>query len=425
MKYLILLLSFTISVFQAMTQEKSMELTIYFETNEYALNSQNQKSLDSFIKRIPGSDYFQKIRLRKISITGHTDNVADSIYNIQLSEKRSETIKQYLISKKLPEFIISARYYGENKPITKNVSDNERAQNRRVQITVNYSFQELNIRHEGEADVVREINYETDSCSKDTVVVLQQGTRLVMNICEYLKLKDIISFKEYVSTNAIRESGFTTMDSDGNTLRTGGMFSFNVKGDTCLNHPIVIRVPITRCNEGMKFYAFSAGGWILSNQKLLRIVRENGKRFYEFELICPMKMNLDVKIKKSPKRKFKTKEDLEIVSLKISTECPIKIVYSPTILKPKKKVKIRMKCPLETPYIYAKAINSKGDTLIMDYQPLTEILPRYAFGKCKTSRYTNHTLIGLFPIREKTLYKVYFLYPEDFNRIIKNEKAIN
>jgi len=72
-------------------------------------------------------------------VEGHTDNVGDDASNFTLSQKRSEAVREYVISKGIDESRISARGYGETKPIADNKTPEGRALNRRVEVKLYYS----------------------------------------------------------------------------------------------------------------------------------------------------------------------------------------------------------------------------------------------------------------------------------------------
>ena len=74
---------------------------------------------------------------RKIVISGHTDNVGgDTAYNQDLSEKRANAVKTYLVSKGVPQDLITAEGHGPSQPVGDNKSTEGRAMNRRVEIIV-------------------------------------------------------------------------------------------------------------------------------------------------------------------------------------------------------------------------------------------------------------------------------------------------
>jgi outer membrane protein OmpA-like peptidoglycan-associated protein len=67
-----------------------------------------------------------------IEFAGHTDNVGDAAMNLQLSKKRSETVRNLLISYGIEASRIKANYFGETKPIADNNTPAGRTKNRRI-----------------------------------------------------------------------------------------------------------------------------------------------------------------------------------------------------------------------------------------------------------------------------------------------------
>jgi OOP family OmpA-OmpF porin len=71
-----------------------------------------------------------------IIIEGHTDSIGTSEYNQLLSERRSNAIKELLVSRGISASILTAKGVGEEKPIADNTLKEGRAQNRRVEFHV-------------------------------------------------------------------------------------------------------------------------------------------------------------------------------------------------------------------------------------------------------------------------------------------------
>jgi len=70
----------------------------------------------------------------KIEIQGHTDNVGSANYNLNLSNKRANTVKQYLLLFGVDKNRMTAKGYGLTKPIATNDTEVGRAKNRRVEL---------------------------------------------------------------------------------------------------------------------------------------------------------------------------------------------------------------------------------------------------------------------------------------------------
>jgi len=72
-----------------------------------------------------------------IEVGGHTDSRADDDYNLKLSQRRAETVRDYLISKGIAADRLTAKGYGETKPIADNETEEGRFKNRRVELSRN------------------------------------------------------------------------------------------------------------------------------------------------------------------------------------------------------------------------------------------------------------------------------------------------
>ena len=71
----------------------------------------------------------------KIEVAGHTDDIGSNEYNLKLSQKRAEAVKNVLINKfGIDPNRIIAKGYGKSYPLVPNTTDTNRALNRRVEI---------------------------------------------------------------------------------------------------------------------------------------------------------------------------------------------------------------------------------------------------------------------------------------------------
>ena len=71
-----------------------------------------------------------------IDVDGHTDSVGNAGYNQDLSERRANSVANYLASRGVDPRRMSAMGYGLERPIASNASESGRAQNRRVEIAI-------------------------------------------------------------------------------------------------------------------------------------------------------------------------------------------------------------------------------------------------------------------------------------------------
>jgi len=70
----------------------------------------------------------------RVEVEGHTDSTGSDAYNLKLSQRRAEAVRDYLVSKGVDAARLEAKGYGETQPITTNDSAEGRARNRRVEL---------------------------------------------------------------------------------------------------------------------------------------------------------------------------------------------------------------------------------------------------------------------------------------------------
>ena len=71
-----------------------------------------------------------------IDISGHTDNVGTNLYNMDLSQRRAQSVAQYLVNLQVSPQRMSVQGYGSTQPIAPNTNEAGRSQNRRVEIRI-------------------------------------------------------------------------------------------------------------------------------------------------------------------------------------------------------------------------------------------------------------------------------------------------
>src|SRR5712671_2672384 len=108
----------------------NMPGNVTFRTGSADLNAQFFKVLDGV------AQVAKKYDKTIIEIAGHTDNVGGADFNRQLSQRRASAVAQYLESKGLKEARIMTAAGGEDHPIASNSTEQGRAANRRVEVTL-------------------------------------------------------------------------------------------------------------------------------------------------------------------------------------------------------------------------------------------------------------------------------------------------
>lgn len=90
------------------------------------------KKLESYTIEL--KNYLQKYPNKKVYIVGHTDSVG--VNNDQFGLDRANNVKDYLITQGISEAILKVSSKGENIPIATNKTEEGRAKNRRIEITI-------------------------------------------------------------------------------------------------------------------------------------------------------------------------------------------------------------------------------------------------------------------------------------------------
>jgi len=70
----------------------------------------------------------------RTAVEGHTDSVGSDTYNQGLSQRRAESVRNYLVTRGVSPGRLQAKGFGESRPIADNSTDDGRALNRRVEL---------------------------------------------------------------------------------------------------------------------------------------------------------------------------------------------------------------------------------------------------------------------------------------------------
>ena len=72
----------------------------------------------------------------KIELSGHTDNIGNEEYNLNLSQRRADAVRTYLTSRGVDKNRVTAVGYGITRPIESNDNADGRASNRRTEFEI-------------------------------------------------------------------------------------------------------------------------------------------------------------------------------------------------------------------------------------------------------------------------------------------------
>jgi outer membrane protein OmpA-like peptidoglycan-associated protein len=79
---------------------------------------------------------FRQYNQNSIEIVGHTDSTGSHAYNMNLSQRRAQSVANYLLAQGVDASRLSTRGAGPDQPVASNATADGRAQNRRVEVTL-------------------------------------------------------------------------------------------------------------------------------------------------------------------------------------------------------------------------------------------------------------------------------------------------
>ena len=102
----------------------------FFDFDKATLKPEGRQMLDQVASQV------DTINLETLIATGHTDSIGTEAYNLKLSQRRADTVKNYLISRGISADRIYVEGKGESMPVASNSTREGRAQNRRIEIEI-------------------------------------------------------------------------------------------------------------------------------------------------------------------------------------------------------------------------------------------------------------------------------------------------
>jgi len=104
--------------------------TLFFVSDTDELTAESRAAFEAVFEEVarrPAPD---------VVVTGHTDTVAETVYNDALSLRRAEAVRKLLVERGLPPEAVIATGRGEREPLVPSADEVRDPRNRRVEITV-------------------------------------------------------------------------------------------------------------------------------------------------------------------------------------------------------------------------------------------------------------------------------------------------
>lgn len=124
--WMLVLLSAAVSAQQQEQQE--IRMSIYFGGGDYSVDTVQAIELHHWLDSIPNLEKYE------VHLISHTDPIGGREYNEWLSQMRSETVKQLILQKQIPEHRISIKDWGLDNAVYTNRTRNGMRMNRRVDV---------------------------------------------------------------------------------------------------------------------------------------------------------------------------------------------------------------------------------------------------------------------------------------------------
>jgi outer membrane protein OmpA-like peptidoglycan-associated protein len=103
---------------------------VLFDTGKADLNPGASRNLDRLVQFL--TDHPE----RRVEIDGYTDNVGTDSFNLDLSQRRADTVRSVLVNRGIDSTRIATRGYGKDFGVASNVDSGGRQLNRRVEIVI-------------------------------------------------------------------------------------------------------------------------------------------------------------------------------------------------------------------------------------------------------------------------------------------------
>lgn len=104
---------------------------VYFEFNKAIIKPESYGLLDEVATTILANP-----QLRKVQVSGHTDDKGNDAYNMRLSDDRAKAVRDYLVGRGVAAERLNAVGFGETLPVMPNTTEANRSFNRRVEFNI-------------------------------------------------------------------------------------------------------------------------------------------------------------------------------------------------------------------------------------------------------------------------------------------------
>lgn len=239
-------------------QHKALSYKVHFQSDQSKLDQEDEIILNQLVSASQNSAYYE------IALAAHTDADAGFAYNEQLSRKRADAVKQFLLQKNINPHVILSATFGERKPEANNQDEDGKSQNRRVEITLYlYEFNNaMDVISQAAKDykqtfAIRADQVNTITGTNGTTITIPANS-LVDKNGRPVKGEVKIELKEFLQPADAAFNHLSTI-SDGRLLESGGMFSIkasvgNQEVKLSNGATMMVNMPTINMQKGMSLF---------------------------------------------------------------------------------------------------------------------------------------------------------------------------
>ena len=215
----------------AMWAQETLREVVLFPTDVYTLSATQKAQLATLS---PGGERVPEAPVR-VLVSGHTDEFGSAEYNSKLSQKRAQSVSDYLAELGLVAESVQVEAWGESQPIASNQEETGRSQNRRVSIELQFAPNDTDGDENGWGDLTLEEvlshlkrpsqQFEVNP-GKDNFLTSAEGTifYLPANCFDTESNEKIEFFIDEVKTKSDMIKWSLTTTSKDDILASGGMY---------------------------------------------------------------------------------------------------------------------------------------------------------------------------------------------------------
>lgn len=389
---------------QSQIKTDTVAFTLHCLENEVEVEENLLDQMDSILGKLGFFDLEYNTRVLQAVVFGHTDNKGSKKSNQILSENRANYVYNNFRSHSslIKNDIVLG--FGETKPLNNNKTPEQRAENRRVEVTIIYTQYKL------------EKSTKKPEIFADTIIVFEDGTKLKMNVRDYHAIKNCLKYERNTSLFDLFED-LAANDND-ETYYNFGKVSISWCGTPCLDNKITlsIKVPDSLLKASLKELKVYVKQ--LKNQQAKLVKHKDNMWYIDAVSYCPFWVpgcgfhcRTTSEKPKYKKVKYVAKNGYRIVGAFINQG---QIFSYKKMNIAKRKIKFKVTCPSTLPIVSIVAVNKNNlDTIYYASGTEQTISYKRRCFNCIDKDTVVRKIVGI-KIHKRLLRRKYIFKPMDY-----------